>query len=143
MQKNRWIAACAVAAALLLASGTAIPKTPDGETPAQEAACDGDPAFGLCNAYCESMDCDNASPHASDRACERVLASYVERTDGGVPACVAPAPADSAVYQAIHPEDGILKFHQVNFQFDCGHLEDSDWGQVGVDAEKLQKYSNG
>jgi len=51
--------------------------TPDGLTPAVEDICtkwgfDGK-VNGLCNAYCEAMDCDDPNPHASDQACTRVL----------------------------------------------------------------------
>jgi len=54
------------------------------------------------------------------------------------------APNSSNIaYQPILPKDKILKFQQVNFQFDFGHLEDSDWGRVEVYPSKLEKYSNG
>lgn len=44
---------------LILATG-ALAQTPDGETPAEEVTCDAysGRAFGLCNAYCEAIDCD-------------------------------------------------------------------------------------
>ena len=32
--------------------------------------------FGLCNAYCEAMDCDGANPQASIKACEKVKANF-------------------------------------------------------------------
>jgi len=33
-------------------------------------------AWGLCNAYCEGMDCDSEHPGASEQACEKVKANY-------------------------------------------------------------------
>jgi len=49
----------------------------DGETPAAEDICTlwgfTGAINGLCNAYCESMDCDDAEPLASEQACTRVL----------------------------------------------------------------------
>ena len=42
-------------------------------------------AYGLCNAYCEAMDCDG-EPQASEKACEKVLVNYVKIT-GDVPPC--------------------------------------------------------
>ena len=42
-------------------------QTPDGLTPSEETVCDryeGN-AFGLCNAYCEAMDCDSVNHTAS------------------------------------------------------------------------------
>ena len=76
-------------------------KTPDGLTPAQESECDGQPGalFGLCNAYCEAMDCDSDSPHASARACQRVLDNFLAKSGGIFPPCInlPPVPtADSA-----------------------------------------------
>jgi hypothetical protein len=51
--------------------------TPDGETPAAEDICTlwgfSGTINGLCNAYCEAMDCDDAEPQASEQACTRVL----------------------------------------------------------------------
>ncbi len=48
--------------------------TPDDETPAQETICDlykpiKGRLFGICNAYCEAMDCDSAAPKVVDSAC--------------------------------------------------------------------------
>ncbi len=39
-------------------------------------------AWGLCNAYCEAMDCDGDDPQASDRACERVLENWERHAEG-------------------------------------------------------------
>ena len=59
---------------LILCTGSALGQTPDGETPAQEDVCDGESgaAFGLCNAYCEAMDCHLDNPQASANACTKV-----------------------------------------------------------------------
>ena len=77
---------------LLLTFGvTAFSQTPDGETPAVEDVCDVDgltgAAWGLCNAYCEAMDCDE-EPQASDAACNKVLESFRDETDGNDPPCL-------------------------------------------------------
>lgn len=76
---------------LIACTGTAWAQTPDGETPAEESVCDGleGDLFGLCNAYCEAMDCDSESPTAADRACDRVLSNFTEA--GGEPPCTASA----------------------------------------------------
>ena len=62
-------------------------KTPDGMPPSEEVVCDGlkGAAFGLCNAYCEAMDCDSEDPNASEKACEKVLANYQKKTDVPIP----------------------------------------------------------
>jgi len=57
-------------------------KTPDGVTPAEEDICDGQigAAFGLCNAYCEAMDCDSDSPNANESACLKVKYKFMTLT---------------------------------------------------------------
>ena len=58
--------------------------TPDEETPAEEIVCDGlsGASFGLCNAYCEAMDCDSGFPSASQAACDKVAANFAKHSDG-------------------------------------------------------------
>lgn len=62
-------------------------KTPDGRTPAEETVCDGQAgaAFGLCNAYCEAMDCDSPDHRASDAACSSVRRQYERKTGRPIP----------------------------------------------------------
>lgn len=86
----------------VLAAGSAAAKTPDGETPSEEPVCDemSGAAFGLCNAYCEAMDChlandgdDTTEPNASPRACLRVLENYIKLTaEVMLPCEVCPQP---------------------------------------------------
>jgi hypothetical protein len=56
--------------------------TPDGLTPAVEDICTKwgftGKINGLCNAYCEAMDCDSASPQASDQACTRIYDKIIQ-----------------------------------------------------------------
>jgi hypothetical protein len=63
-------------------------QTPDGQTPAEESVCEGlsGAAQGLCNAYCEAMDCSSAFPSASDDACSRVRDRFVN-VAGTLPPC--------------------------------------------------------
>lgn len=67
--------------------GPVIAETADGETPAVEDVCAGQigAAFGLCNAYCEAMDCDSADPLASPEACGRVQDKYQTLTGANLP----------------------------------------------------------
>jgi len=69
-------------ALLLLCTGAVLAQTPDGQTPAEETVCDNESgaAFGLCNAYCEAMDCDSANPQASATACAKVKAKFTNIT---------------------------------------------------------------
>jgi len=75
---------------LLLSLGiTSHARTPDGMTPSEETVCDGQvgAAYGLCTAYCEAMDCDSEYPKASENACAKVEANYMNKT-GMVPPCI-------------------------------------------------------
>jgi hypothetical protein len=58
----------------------------DGIPPSQETVCDGleDPLFGLCNSFCEALDCDNPSHLASDKACAKIAANFLGKS-GGLP----------------------------------------------------------
>lgn len=87
---------CILTLALVALAMPAIPvaaSTPDGQTPSQETICDSysGAAFGLCNAYCEAMDCDSPAPHASATACSKV-GSHFQRITGVNLPCNATCP---------------------------------------------------
>ena len=70
-----------------LAPSPALAQTPDGDPPAVEEVCaeEAGAAFGLCNAYCEAMDCELGFeeapyPDASENACLKVEARYLQIT---------------------------------------------------------------
>lgn len=73
--------------ALIAAGAAAWGKTPDGQPPSVETVCDGETgaAFGLCNAYCEAMDCDSPNHHASDNGCEQVRRNFERKTGRPLP----------------------------------------------------------
>jgi len=81
-------------AATLLFAGPAFAKTPDGFPPSEEDICDAfsGAAFGLCNAYCEAMDCDSENPHASERACNKVLENFYKHYEFNMPPCLGEEP---------------------------------------------------
>jgi hypothetical protein len=71
---------CCIGTGAALALGT-----PDGLPPARESVCDAETgaAYGLCNAYCEAMDCELANdgdpgtePKASATACSKVRSKF-------------------------------------------------------------------
>lgn len=68
-------------------------KTPDGVTPSQETVCDNEKgaAFGLCNAYCEAMDCTDPNQKASDNGCEAVKRNFEKKTGRPLP-CLLTCP---------------------------------------------------
>lgn len=61
-----------------------------GQALADEEYCEGlvGAAYGLCNAYCNSLNCESEEHQASERACEAVYDKYYKRT-GEEPPCVA------------------------------------------------------
>jgi len=91
--------------------------TPDGEPPAIESVCDGQSgaAFGLCNAYCEAMDCDSADAEASAEACEKVRDSFETLTGEELP-CELDCPcedADPAWQELVENADSITQCLEV------------------------------
>ena len=89
--------------ALLLFSTLSIALTLDGETPAGEDVCDGETgaAYGLCNDYCEAMDCDSKEPQASTEACSKVDSKFEKITGKPIP-CVTRCPCfDAADLQVL------------------------------------------
>jgi hypothetical protein len=72
---------------MLGAAAGARAKTPDGKPPSVETVCDNEKgaAFGLCNAYCEAMDCDSPNHHASDGACAAVKKNFEKKTGRPLP----------------------------------------------------------
>lgn len=72
---------------LLTFAGAALAQTPDGQPPSQETVCDAETgaAYGLCNAYCEAMDCDSNEPDASATACGKVRGKFQNITGRDVP----------------------------------------------------------
>jgi len=82
----------------LVVSHTVFAKTPDGEPPAEESVCEGETGalYGLCVSYCEAMDCGHPDQHADDRACNRVLDNYRDKSGGEDPPCgEEPHPTDT------------------------------------------------
>ena len=74
--------------AVFLMGGQAVAEPADREPWDQEDVCAAEEgaAYGLCNAYCEAMDCDSDYPQASKTACKRVLDKYME-INMDVPPC--------------------------------------------------------
>jgi hypothetical protein len=69
------------AAFIALLVHTSVAQTPDGETPAEEEACDkyvGEGArHGLCVAYCEAQDCEGIK-YGTDPSCDRIAERFVD-----------------------------------------------------------------
>lgn len=75
-----------------------------GPAIAEESVCDGEvgAAFGLCNAYCEAMDCDSDDVQASDRACDKVYNKFVNITGVEMP-CEIPGQIDYSYLDEMFP----------------------------------------
>lgn len=63
-----------------LVAAPAFAHTPDGETPAEETACDkykGEGArYGLCVAYCEAQDCDDMG--RGEQSCINLAQNFID-----------------------------------------------------------------
>jgi len=72
-------------------------QTTDGITPAEEMVCDEltGRAFGLCNAYCEALDCDVREQNllAPLPECDALRNNYMKLTASSVFPCDASCPA--------------------------------------------------
>jgi hypothetical protein len=110
-------------------------KTPDGATPAEEDVCTqaglSGRAWGLCNAYCEAMDCDSDDPRASDRACERVLESWERQAAGQTIPCEpieCPCWSSSEEVASVHASNLPPAFGAGTVRWCSGDAGDSDVG---------------
>jgi hypothetical protein len=81
---------------VLLIAGSAFAKTADGKTPAVETVCDNEhgAAFGICNAYCEAIDCTDPNQRANNQACENLKANFEKHTGRQMPCDVSCPCAD-------------------------------------------------
>lgn len=84
MRKSLWILVLSV---FVIGAGSVSAKTPDGQTPSRETICDNETgaAYGLCNAYCEAMDCTDPNQRASNRGCESVRENFEKHTGRPLP----------------------------------------------------------
>ena len=78
---------------VIIAATCAFAKTPDGVTPSRETVCDNEKgaAYGLCNAYCEAMDCTDPNQKASNKGCESVKKNFEKKTGRPLP-CLMTCP---------------------------------------------------
>lgn len=88
MQRSYLYSAASILMSFLVVTVVTAEGTPDGIPPAKESICDvyKGAAYGLCNAYCEAMDCDSSSPDASSTACSKVGEKFAQIT-GSQPPC--------------------------------------------------------
>ena len=101
-------------------------RTGDHIVPAIEKVCEGDPYnFGLCNAYCEALDCESPTPLGTPRACSNLLRNYRKHSGGVLPPCECPCAFDlegdfeQLIALAADPINGIPADITGNFQSFC------------------------
>jgi len=120
---RRALGACLTFGLALALPLAALAQTADEVTPAEEDICSKwgftGKINGLCNAYCEAMDCDSAEPQASEQACTRVLGKIEaalgetpfptceDVDDDGVPNGLDNCPDDPNADQADADGDGV------------------------------------
>ena len=118
---------------LLVFVGAVNAKTPDGFTPSQETVCDDaglrGAAKGLCNAYCEAMDCDSDNTKASDKACEQVSKAFSKKSGG------LDMPCEWQEECPCYSEDDLLSIViLVDGDFDCASNENfTTWNSTNPD----------
>jgi len=110
----------------LLALVTALlsPISARSQSPAEESVCDGlsGAAWGLCNAYCDEMDCDSGSAKASPQACSKVLGNFAKHSDEPIPCapvecpCFAPAAVDDLVEFCRDQSAPIVCRHEIGLE---------------------------
>ena len=132
-------------ALLLVCTSAVLAQTPDGETPAEETVCDGESgaAYGLCNAYCEAMDCESDEPHASETACSKVADKFAQITGRDVP-CVNACPCGLTVGPDVVTScssgsftDGVLLNLRSGGQFFAGTTDGIQWSCGGRPSPPL------
>lgn len=108
LMKTTLLTACCCFLSPVMASTT------DGMTPSDETVCDDltGKAFGICNAYCEAMDCDNPNHRASDKACSKKFDQWVALNGEQEPLPCEDASlsiAKTATSGALSSEGGLLE----------------------------------
>jgi hypothetical protein len=79
---------------IALLSPLLVPASASAQPPVGERVCDGlsGDSWGLCNAYCEVLDCEGENPNASSKACLNVLRKFQAHTDQEIPCARAECP---------------------------------------------------
>lgn len=95
--------------------------------------------YGLCNAYCEIMDCDSDDPMASEGACLKLEDKFFAKT-GSIPPCAAIS--DGAVIEEVETEPGyrgaLVSWPDGTFQgFLDGHNQSGEFGARNACEAKL------
>ena len=109
--------------------------TPDGLPPSAETVCDGleGVQFGLCNAYCEAMDCDSPSPNANAQACSRVREKFLDAGgDFSRLNCGCPCDFSASALDTFFEPDGLV--YCINISPDTGGFGHG-WALVGHSPE--------
>ncbi|HYE92773.1 MAG TPA: hypothetical protein VEA38_17215 [Terriglobales bacterium] len=117
MQRSAiFLVRCLIAVSVLFAvvGGSAGPVIADGACASLSGA-----AHGLCNAYCEAMECGTANQKASPLACDRVKSNY--RKAVGDPSASLPCEAKACLVGVIESlECRVTADTSKCFQFDFG-----------------------
>jgi hypothetical protein len=111
--------------AALIATPAHAQRTGDHIVPSIETVCDGDPySFGLCNAYCEALDCNSPTPLGTPRACSNLLRNYQKKSGGKLPPCACPCAfnleADIAALEASAESEIGITIDEATFETTCG-----------------------
>ena len=111
---------------MLLPSLASALGTPDGFPPPMEHICDAEKgaAYGLCNAYCQAMDCDSETPSASGTACQKVANKFINITNRQVPCSEPSCPmylrAEFPIFNGLVSGENFVDSCQIHNWPQCG-----------------------
>lgn len=146
MRKSLWILVIGI---LFISTSSVSAKTPDGKTPSEETVCDNEhgAAFGLCNAYCEAMDCTDPNQRASNQGCESVKKNFEKKTGRPLP-CLTTCPcpgvlelfadivSGAVIVNRCIADEGTLFLRTVDG--DEGYVEEGPPANCNVNNDPLQ-----
>lgn len=137
--------------ALALVTALLAPISAGAQTPTEDSVCDGlsGSAFGLCNAYCEVMDCDSEAPNANEKACLKVLSGFTKHSDEPIPCapvectCFEPSDVQIGIDWCIEEGKEIVECSDISFvdsaftDITCGRPRSGDTHTIGSATSTL------
>jgi hypothetical protein len=133
MRKSAWSIVVTIA---VVTAGGAFANTSCKKPPEPVTACSHEKgvAYGLCHAYCEALDCDNPSHHASDQACTAVKKNFEKLTGRPLP-CAVQCPCAGLLQLFANISSKVVKVQRCTF--------DAQVLYVVTDAGEYALVSNG
>lgn len=141
MRKSLWILVLSV---LVIGTSSVSAKTPDGKTPSEETVCDNETgaAYGLCNAYCEAMDCTDPNQRASNKGCESVKKNFEKKTGRPLP-CLMTCPCPGLLQLFADIVSGAVTVTRCTFSDRLFVIQTADGESAVIDSRPPNCNANG